>query len=158
MNPELIQGIKGNYGDCPQGGKAQKSQWNIKEIWKEALKPGLTQRYWKIVFLALMMHYMCCPNGIDFMTQAMKPVLTEINTQKKQNPTVPCLRNGKQSKMLITIYICKKQYWLKNKGLPIFNTNNKGNLFIEFNITYPNLNKEKDISELRKTLDKYFLY
>jgi DnaJ-class molecular chaperone len=50
-----------------------------------------------------------------------------------------------------------KQYIVKNRGLPIMNTDKKGNLFLEFNIQYPKLDKE-DISELSIILNKVFKY
>lgn len=50
-----------------------------------------------------------------------------------------------------------KQYIVKNRGLPIMNTDKKGNLFLEFNIQYPKIDKE-DISELSVILNKVFKY
>lgn len=45
-----------------------------------------------------------------------------------------------------------KKYLLEGKGLPIINTKNKGNMFIEFNISYPKMKNEENINELRKLL------
>jgi len=45
-----------------------------------------------------------------------------------------------------------KKYLLEGKGLPIINTKNKGNMFIEFNISYPKMKNEENIDELRKLL------
>ena len=50
-----------------------------------------------------------------------------------------------------------KQYIVKNRGLPIMNTDKKGNLFLEFNITYPKLEKD-EINELTTVLKKAFVY
>uniref|UniRef100_A0A6C0DPF0 J domain-containing protein n=1 Tax=viral metagenome TaxID=1070528 RepID=A0A6C0DPF0_9ZZZZ len=50
-----------------------------------------------------------------------------------------------------------KQYIIKNRGLPIANTNKKGNMIIEFSITYPKLNNES-IPELTEMLNKSFVY
>jgi DnaJ family protein A protein 2 len=50
-----------------------------------------------------------------------------------------------------------KQYILKNRGLPIYNTNKKGNMIIEFNITYPQLNNH-EIDNLTIALNKAFSY
>lgn len=50
-----------------------------------------------------------------------------------------------------------KQYIIKNRGLPIMNTDKKGHLIIEFNITYPKLELE-DITELTSVLNKSFKY
>ena len=36
-----------------------------------------------------------------------------------------------------------KQYIIKNRGLPIQNTEKKGNLFLEFTIIYPKLEKDE---------------
>jgi len=49
-----------------------------------------------------------------------------------------------------------KQYLLEGKGLPIINTKNKGNMFIEFNISYPKIKNEENIEELKKILEKTF--
>ena len=50
-----------------------------------------------------------------------------------------------------------KQYIVKNRGLPIMNTDKKGNLFLEFNITYPKLEKD-EINNLSNILKKAFIY
>jgi len=51
-----------------------------------------------------------------------------------------------------------KQYIIKNRGLPILNNDNKkGNLFLEFNIIYPTLEKE-EIHNLSSILSKSFKY
>jgi DnaJ-class molecular chaperone len=50
-----------------------------------------------------------------------------------------------------------KQYILKNRGLPIYNSNKKGNMIIEFNITYPQLNNG-EIENLTTILNKAFSY
>ena len=51
-----------------------------------------------------------------------------------------------------------KQYLIKNMGMPIINTKNKGNMFIEFSINYPsikNLNNE-DIDNLIVLINKIY--
>ena len=50
-----------------------------------------------------------------------------------------------------------KQYILKGRGLPIQNTTQKGNMIIEFNIIYPNINPET-IAELTIAINKSFMY
>jgi DnaJ-class molecular chaperone len=50
-----------------------------------------------------------------------------------------------------------KQYILKNRGLPIYNTTKKGNMVIEFNITYPQLNNG-ELENLTAALNKAFSY
>jgi molecular chaperone DnaJ len=45
-----------------------------------------------------------------------------------------------------------KKYLLEGKGLPIINTKNKGNMFIEFNISYPKMKNDDNVEELRKLL------
>jgi DnaJ-class molecular chaperone len=54
-----------------------------------------------------------------------------------------------------------KQYILKNRGLPIFNTENKGNMIIEFVIKYPktlNTSNNNNIENLKKILNSTFEY
>lgn len=50
-----------------------------------------------------------------------------------------------------------KQYIIKNRGLPILNTNKKGNMIIEFNIQYPKLNNDELVS-LTEILNKALIY
>ena len=50
-----------------------------------------------------------------------------------------------------------KQYILKGRGLPIQNTTQKGNMIIEFNITYPKINPEMT-EELTTVINKSFIY
>ncbi len=50
-----------------------------------------------------------------------------------------------------------KQYIIKNRGLPIINTEKKGNLFLEFTINYPKLERD-EIKELTTILNKAFKY
>ena len=53
-----------------------------------------------------------------------------------------------------------KQYILKNRGLPIFNSENKGNMIIEFIIKYPRSlnNTNNNIDNLKKILNSSFEY
>jgi DnaJ-class molecular chaperone len=51
----------------------------------------------------------------------------------------------------------EKQYIIKNRGLPIMNTDKKGNLFLEFKINFPKLDKDK-IEFLTQSLNKAFIY
>ena len=53
-----------------------------------------------------------------------------------------------------------KQYILKNRGLPIFNTENKGNMIIEFIIKYPKSlnNSNNNIEDLKRILNTSFDY
>ena len=50
-----------------------------------------------------------------------------------------------------------KHYIIKNRGLPIMNTEKKGNLFLEFTITYPKLETD-EITNLTSVLSKAFIY
>ena len=50
-----------------------------------------------------------------------------------------------------------KQYIIKNRGLPIMNSDKKGNMFIEFTIIYPKIEKD-EISNLSSVLSKAFIY
>ena len=50
-----------------------------------------------------------------------------------------------------------KQYIIKNRGLPIMNTDKKGNMVLEFIITYPKLDTD-EISNLTTILNKSFIY
>jgi len=50
-----------------------------------------------------------------------------------------------------------KKYLLEGKGLPILNTNNKGNMFIEFNINYPKIKNPEKLDELKKLLEEVFM-
>jgi DnaJ-class molecular chaperone len=49
-----------------------------------------------------------------------------------------------------------KKYLMEGKGLPILNTNNKGNMFIEFNIVYPKIKNSDKLDELKKLLEDTF--
>ena len=49
-----------------------------------------------------------------------------------------------------------KNYLLEGKGLPILNTSNKGNMFIEFNISYPKIKNKDKIEELKTLLNEVF--
>lgn len=51
----------------------------------------------------------------------------------------------------------EKQYIIKNRGLPIMNTDKKGNLYLEFKITFPKLDRD-EISNLTQNLNKAFKY
>lgn len=51
-----------------------------------------------------------------------------------------------------------KNYIIQNKGLPIYNTNKKGNMIIEFKIDYPKkLTDNSDINEIKTMLEKSFI-
>ena len=49
-----------------------------------------------------------------------------------------------------------KNYLLEGKGMPILNTTNKGNMFIEFNISYPKIKNNEKIEELKTLLNEVF--
>jgi DnaJ-class molecular chaperone len=51
----------------------------------------------------------------------------------------------------------EKQYIIKNRGLPIMNTDKKGNLFLEFKINFPKLERD-EIANLTQVLNKAFKY
>jgi molecular chaperone DnaJ len=50
-----------------------------------------------------------------------------------------------------------KQYIIKNRGLPIINTDKKGNLFLEFTIIYPKVEKD-EMNNLASVFSKAFVY
>lgn len=50
-----------------------------------------------------------------------------------------------------------KKYMIDGKGLPIMNTNNKGNMYIEFNINYPKIKNEEKLEDLKKLLNNVFI-
>lgn len=49
-----------------------------------------------------------------------------------------------------------KKYLIEGKGLPILNTGNKGNMYIEFTINYPKMKNEGKVEELKKCLEETF--
>jgi len=50
-----------------------------------------------------------------------------------------------------------KKYLIERKGLPIINTGNKGNMFIEFNINYPKIKNNNKVDDLKKLLEEVFI-
>lgn len=53
--------------------------------------------------------------------------------------------------------IChSKKYLIEGKGLPIMNTSNKGNMYIEFNVNYPKIKDDKKLKELNDLLEEIF--
>ena len=50
-----------------------------------------------------------------------------------------------------------KQYIIKNRGMPIMNSDKKGNMFLEFIINYPKLEKD-EIASLTSVFSKAFKY
>jgi DnaJ-class molecular chaperone len=50
-----------------------------------------------------------------------------------------------------------KKYLIEGKGMPILNTNKKGNMYIEFNISYPKIKKEERLEELKNLLGEVFV-
>jgi DnaJ-class molecular chaperone len=50
-----------------------------------------------------------------------------------------------------------KQYIIKNRGMPIMNSDKKGNMYLEFTINYPKLEKD-EVSSLSAVLSKAFKY
>jgi DnaJ-class molecular chaperone len=49
-----------------------------------------------------------------------------------------------------------KNYLLEGKGMPVLNTANKGNMFIEFSVNYPKIKNADKIEELRVLLNEVF--
>jgi DnaJ family protein A protein 2 len=49
-----------------------------------------------------------------------------------------------------------KQYMIEKKGMPIIETNNFGNMFIEFNINYPKIKNKTNVEELERLLRDTF--
>lgn len=49
-----------------------------------------------------------------------------------------------------------KKYMIEGKGMPIMNTSNKGNMFIEFDIQYPKIKQNKSMDELEILLKQTF--
>jgi molecular chaperone DnaJ len=50
-----------------------------------------------------------------------------------------------------------KKYLIEGKGLPILNTSKKGNMYIEFNISYPKIKNNGKINDLKKLLQEVFI-
>jgi len=50
-----------------------------------------------------------------------------------------------------------KKYLIEGKGMPILNTKNKGNMYIEFSINYPKIKNEEKLDELKKILEEVFV-
>jgi DnaJ-class molecular chaperone len=52
-----------------------------------------------------------------------------------------------------------KKYLIEGKGMPIMNTGNKGNMYVEFNINYPKIKNDADgkVDDLRKILEAVFI-
>ena len=50
-----------------------------------------------------------------------------------------------------------KQYIIKNRGMPIMNSDKKGNMFLEFIINYPKLEKDEVVT-LTSAFSKAFKY
>ena len=49
-----------------------------------------------------------------------------------------------------------KNYLIEGKGMPILNTLNKGNMFIEFSISYPKIKNKDKCDELKELLNNVF--
>lgn len=49
-----------------------------------------------------------------------------------------------------------KSYLIENKGMPITNTKNYGNMFIEFNIKYPKIKNKDKLEKLEEILNRVF--
>jgi len=50
-----------------------------------------------------------------------------------------------------------KSYIIEGKGMPIIETNNKGNMFIEFNIKYPKIKNKDNLAALENLLRETFV-
>jgi len=50
-----------------------------------------------------------------------------------------------------------KKYLIEGKGMPILNTNKKGNMYIEFTINYPKIKNESKVEELKSLLGEVFI-
>lgn len=50
-----------------------------------------------------------------------------------------------------------KKYLVEGKGLPIQNSKNKGDLYIEFIINYPKIKKEEKLKELKELMTEIFI-
>jgi DnaJ family protein A protein 2 len=50
-----------------------------------------------------------------------------------------------------------KNYMIENMGMPIMNSNKMGNMFIEFNISYPKIKNNEKIDELESLLKEVFI-
>jgi DnaJ-class molecular chaperone len=52
-----------------------------------------------------------------------------------------------------------KKYLIEGKGMPIINTGNKGNMYVEFNINYPKIKGDASnkVDDLRKLLEEVFI-
>ena len=53
--------------------------------------------------------------------------------------------------------IChSKKYLIEGKGLPVMNTSNKGNMYVEFNVNYPKIKDNTKMKELKELLEEMF--
>lgn len=50
-----------------------------------------------------------------------------------------------------------KKYLIEGKGLPIMNSGNKGNMYIEFSINYPKIKNGDKVDELKTLLEEVFI-
>jgi DnaJ-class molecular chaperone len=64
--------------------------------------------------------------------------------------------NIKLNTKIFGVLAYHKKYLIEGKGLPIMNSGNKGNMYIEFNINYPKIKKGGKIDELKNLLEEIF--
>jgi hypothetical protein len=109
VNPELIQGVEGSHRKKHDGIEPYECNRKVEDPAKPALKPGLSQRHGKIVFLRLMMDDMCCPQSIDLMAFSVEPIVEKVNNEKQQYPYPDGIGQGIKAPMFIDIQITEKQ-------------------------------------------------
>jgi len=81
MHPELIHKIQRANGQKDQRLYANQRQRQIKNK-TEKTTTGLAQRGAEVVFLTLVMHHVTCPKQVNFMADAVKPVVAEVVSDK----------------------------------------------------------------------------
>jgi DnaJ-class molecular chaperone len=116
----------------------------------ENIKPGDL-----IISIRIEEHPHFVRNGNDL---HYKTDISFINSVVGTNITIPYFKENIEINTKIFGVISNgKKYMIEGKGLPILNTNNKGNMYIEFNISYPKIKNAEKIEELKKLLNDVFI-
>jgi len=116
----------------------------------DTMKPGDL-----IISIRIEEHPHFIRNGNDL---HYKTDITFINSVIGTNITIPYFKETIEINTKIFGVISNgKKYMIEGKGMPILNTNNKGNMFIEFNINYPKIKNAEKIEDLRILLNEVFI-
>ena len=117
----------------------------------DTMKPGDL-----IISIRIEEHPHFIRNGNDL---HYKTDITFINSIIGTNITIPYFKETIEINTKIFGVISNgKKYMIEGKGMPILNTNNKGNMFIEFNINYPKIKNAEKIEDLRILLNEVFAF